>query len=112
MMTDQFPSLNSMVVSKFTNNPLPSRFEEYSEQSSFIANSWEWLATLALIIIILVINYLLFQINSKFIKLLYLPKSKAYYNGTTAFRHLFPTLEILSFIVPWSSLLYRITNPV
>ena len=68
MMTDRFPSVNNVVVSKFTNNPLPSRFEEYSEQSSFIANSWQWLATLALIMIILISNYLLFQINSEFIK--------------------------------------------
>ena len=68
MMTDQFPSLNSMVVGKFTSNPLPPRFEEYGEQSSFIANSWQWLATLALIMIILVINYLLFKINSRLLR--------------------------------------------
>ena len=62
-LTDMVPSLNEIVVSKFANNPLPKSFEEYNESSSFLANTWEWLATLVLVFILVLLNLLLIKVE-------------------------------------------------
>ena len=59
MIISAIPSLDDLVVSKFTDSPLPTRFQEYDEHSSFLANSWEWLCTLIFVAIIVAISTML-----------------------------------------------------
>ena len=69
MIIGAMPSLNELVVSKFTDSPLPTRFQEYGEHSSFLASSWEWLAILVFVAIIVAISNMLVLLEKpKFIR--------------------------------------------
>ena len=58
-ITNKDPSKKDIVARRFVDHPLPERFEEYKQHSSFLANSWKWLITLTSTIIVVIINSLL-----------------------------------------------------
>ena len=73
IITGKNSSKRDIVERRFREYALPRTFEEYRQMSSFLANSWKWLTSLIVILMIVIINKSFRKVEKpKWIRTIYL----------------------------------------